>query len=44
MSIQVTVLTPDLALDGGVTNYYRTLRLDTEKNIDYYFQIKILKP
>jgi len=37
MSIRVTVLTPDLALDGGVTNYYKTIRLDTEENIDYFF-------
>ena len=35
--MKITVLTPDLALDGGVTNYYRTLRLDKENNIEYFF-------
>ena len=36
-SMRITVLTPDLILDGGVTNYYRTIQLDTEENIDYFF-------
>lgn len=33
----VLVLIPDLALDGGVTHYYRTLRLDRLDNVDYFF-------
>ena len=36
-AMRITVLTPDLALDGGVTNYYRTLSLDDEANIDYFY-------
>lgn len=30
------VLVPDLSLSGGVSNYYRTLRLDREDNISYF--------
>lgn len=33
----VLVLIPDLALDGGVTHYYRTLQLDRLDNVDYFF-------
>ena len=35
--MHITVLTPDLALDGGVTNYFRTLSLDDEGNIEYFY-------
>ncbi|MEQ8857276.1 MAG: glycosyltransferase family 4 protein [Pseudomonadales bacterium] len=34
---RVLVLTPDLRLDGGVTNYYRTLELDRLPSVDYFF-------
>ena len=30
------ILGPDLALDGGVTNYYRTLALHSQDDIDYF--------
>jgi len=30
------ILVPDLKLPGGVTNYYKTLRLDDEKLITYF--------
>lgn len=33
----VLVLIPDLALDGGVTHYYRTLGIDRLDNVDYFF-------
>lgn len=36
-AMRITVLIPDLALDGGVTNYFRTLNLDAESNIDYFY-------
>ena len=31
------ILTPDLNLPGGVTNYYNTLKLDKNENISYFF-------
>jgi len=35
--MKVLVLIPDLKHKGGVTNYYRCLRLDKLKNISYFF-------
>ena len=35
--MRVLVLIPDLKHKGGVTNYYRCLSLDQEKNIDYMY-------
>lgn len=33
---KVLVLIPDPKIAGGVTNYYKTLRLDTSNNISYF--------
>jgi glycosyltransferase involved in cell wall biosynthesis len=37
------VLVPDLNTPGGVSNYYKTLKLDTNKNVTY-FPINRVKP
>jgi glycosyltransferase involved in cell wall biosynthesis len=34
---RILVLLPDLRIDGGVTNYFRTLELDRQPNITYFF-------
>ena len=34
---KILILVPDLNLPGGVTNYYKTLNLDTAPNISYFF-------
>lgn len=36
-SSNILVLTPDLELDGGVTNYYRVLNLPEHVSADYFF-------
>ena len=35
--MRVLVLTPDFRDGGGVVNYYKTLRLNDDPNIDYFF-------
>jgi glycosyltransferase involved in cell wall biosynthesis len=37
VAMRILVLIPDLRTGGGVVNYYRTLRLADEPNIDYFF-------
>jgi glycosyltransferase involved in cell wall biosynthesis len=33
---KIIVLVPDLNIPGGVANYYKSLKLDTEKDISYF--------
>lgn len=33
---KILILVPDLNLPGGVTNYYKTLKLNADKNITYF--------
>ncbi|WP_276372809.1 glycosyltransferase family 4 protein [Chryseolinea sp. H1M3-3] len=33
---KILILVPDLNLQGGVANYYRTLKLDADKNVTYF--------
>lgn len=33
----ILILTPDLSLDGGVTNYFNTLNLESTINVDYFY-------
>src|SRR5215469_1223152 len=33
---KILILVPDLSLPGGVSNYYSSLKLDREKNIQYF--------